>query len=860
MDSATTGIIGTAELQDLTTNTVNSTAVPADVNQVIAAAAAAASVTAEEAANALVGDKETAEDVRHLDSSGYLAIPPSAAEGDTNSQEANQQSFITYGDHGTNSTEVNNLFNSAASQLAAAGYPYIYEGSTYAPLTNSPLTNALVSAQSSINQGNTASLQTNTGTNGQQFVSYNGETYILQPSPNGTQLVATLNTSTNRSISPTNQTTAGILQIEKSFNANVDLSPSNSDTTAATATQISSNIQSYITRVSPSTIQWLISNYETAEGVSLPRSTLYNHYQRHCAETKQEPVNAASFGKLIRSVFLGLRTRRIGTRGNSKYHYYGIRVKPTSILNQFQDEVLVHGQYSNNNIGGGAANNSIAASSNFNGSAVVSSFSSAGSSNTGGQKQIQQTTNSTAKKKTSSNNVTATSGKFTNEQSTTATSNNMSNLGDPANTALGTNNHHNMKQFLGQFSIEDSSNPIPGFPLLDLTSVNNGSTSSTEEIVHLGQVFEDLYKQHASILVQTVFELNFSSIETLWKSFWSITNEKIIHNIKQEEPSEDLLVGHNKENQGHCGSTGEEGGEELKKQNKQQNQQQRIKSNELLSIDHQMMKLLNIKEVQIFIHEADFAVYQYLIDLLLPKVLKPIPNSLTQGIRTFSKNLESWLNSALISVPEELKYLKINAVKSFAQTLRRYTGLNHLAQAARAVLQNPEQVNQMLNDLNKVDFANLQEQATWICQCDTNLVQNLDSEFKTILGAPADLETWAEWLQSVVNKVLIPSSKESRETFVEPARQFLKNWSFYSSLIIRDLTLRSAASFGSFHLIRLLFDEYMFYLVEQKVAEVMNQSPVSVIGRENLKLHNLKYQEMNADEPKPKYAKLNGDS
>ena len=113
---------------------------------------------------------------------------------------------------------------------------------------------------------------------------------------------------------------------------------------------------------------------------------------------------------------------------------------------------------------------------------------------------------------------------------------------------------------------------------------------------------------------------------------------------------------------GHCGSTGEEGGggEELKKQNKQN--QQRIKSNELLSIDHQMMKLLNIKEVQIFIHEADFAVYQYLIDLLLPKVLKPIPNSLTQGIRTFSKNLESWLNSALISVPEELKYLKVRII------------------------------------------------------------------------------------------------------------------------------------------------------------------------------------------------------
>ena len=85
-------------------------------------------------------------------------------------------------------------------------------------------------------------------------------------------------------------------------------------------------------------VQWLIDNYETAEGVSLPRSTLYNHYLRHCQEHKMDPMNPASFGKLIRSVFLGLRTRRLGTRGNSKYHYYGIRIKATSPLNQYTDD------------------------------------------------------------------------------------------------------------------------------------------------------------------------------------------------------------------------------------------------------------------------------------------------------------------------------------------------------------------------------------------------------------------------------------------------------------------------------------------------------------------------------------------
>ena len=60
--------------------------------------------------------------------------------------------------------------------------------------------------------------------------------------------------------------------------------------------------------------------------------------------------------------------------------------------------------------------------------------------------------------------------------------------------------------------------------------------------------------------------------------------------------------------------------------------------------------------------EADYALYQYLVDILLPKVLKPIPNTLTQWIRTFSKNLENWMTLALQNVPEELKAIKVYLV------------------------------------------------------------------------------------------------------------------------------------------------------------------------------------------------------
>ena len=56
-------------------------------------------------------------------------------------------------------------------------------------------------------------------------------------------------------------------------------------------------------------------------------------------------------------------------------------------------------------------------------------------------------------------------------------------------------------------------------------------------------------------------------------------------------------------------------------------------------------------------------------------------------------------------------------------------------------------------------------------------------------------------------------------------------------MVIRDLTLRSAASFGSFHLIRLLFDEYMFYLVEHKVAVATSKTPIAIMSEVSNSAH-----------------------
>lgn len=60
-------------------------------------------------------------------------------------------------------------------------------------------------------------------------------------------------------------------------------------------------------------------------GFTVPRQGLYHSYTMSCKDFGLRPINSASFGKVVRSTFLGIRTRRLGVRGNSKYHYVSLR-------------------------------------------------------------------------------------------------------------------------------------------------------------------------------------------------------------------------------------------------------------------------------------------------------------------------------------------------------------------------------------------------------------------------------------------------------------------------------------------------------------------------------------------------------
>ncbi|XP_005405794.2 PREDICTED: DNA-binding protein RFX2 isoform X5 [Chinchilla lanigera] len=478
-------------------------------------------------------------------------------------------------------------------------------------------------------------------------------------------------------------------------------------------------------RSSPATLQWLLDNYETAEGVSLPRSSLYNHYLRHCQEHKLDPVNAASFGKLIRSVFMGLRTRRLGTRGNSKYHYYGIRLKPDSPLNRLQEDTQYMAMR---------------------------------------QQPLHQKPRYRPAQKTDS----------------LGDSSSHSSLHSTPEQAMATQSQHH-QQYI------DVSHVFPEFPAPELGSVLLQESVTLRDV----KALQLAYRRHCEATLDVVTNLQFHYIEKLWLSFW---NSK---------------------------ATASDGPASLPASDEEPEGQAALPQDKLIS-------LCKCTPILKWMRSCDHILYQALVEILIPDVLRPVPSTLTQAIRNFAKSLEGWLTTAMSDFPQQVIQTKVGVVSAFAQTLRRYTSLNHLAQAARAVLQNASQISQMLSDLNRVDFANVQEQASWVCQCEEGVVQRLEQDFKVTLQQQSSLEQWARWLDGVVSQVL--KQHAGSPSFPKAARQFLLKWSFYSSMVIRDLTLRSAASFGSFHLIRLLYDEYMFYLVEHRVAEATGETPIAVMG------------------------------
>jgi len=143
--------------------------------------------------------------------------------------------------------------------------------------------------------------------------------------------------------------------------------------------------------------------------------------------------------------------------------------------------------------------------------------------------------------------------------------------------------------------------------------------------------------------------------------------------------------------------------------------------------------------------------------------------------------------------------------------------LNHLANEFRKTFQQNDTIWPiLLRDLEKIDFVKIQDQISWITKCPLDNIQRVSDGLKNLLSTRANVEQWMIFLQDALYHSLPDKSSQS---YNSRAAEVIMKWSYYSSMVMRDFTLRSSPQFGSLVIIRMFLDELVTHIIVNKLQK-----------------------------------------
>ena len=97
-----------------------------------------------------------------------------------------------------------------------------------------------------------------------------------------------------------------------------------------------------------------------------------------------------------------------------------------------------------------------------------------------------------------------------------------------------------------------------------------------------------------------------------------------------------------------------------------------LESNDYNITKNDLIALCKYQPVETFIKETDYLLYQTLVNVLVPDVLRAVPSSLTQIIRNFAKSLENMLIGSMSEMPKEIVNIKVSQQHCFLFVCRIY--------------------------------------------------------------------------------------------------------------------------------------------------------------------------------------------
>ncbi|KAM9593541.1 DNA-binding protein RFX8 [Morphnus guianensis] len=561
---------------------------------------------------------------------------------------------------------------------------------------------------------------------------------------------------------------------------------------------------------------WIADNFYLCEGCTVPRWLLYELYMESCSPNSKYQVNSATFGKLIRLVFPGLGTRRLGTRGSTRYHYDGIAIKKNSSF---------HARYC-----------SLLSEKNYHSSSSPPIASSKLCKRYGETPCDFAVTHFPLLPPTSSSTCPV----FTQaplsrgiEQLRLAAEHLRGHRKE--SIALPNVPNMNVVPYLGQ--------PVWLFRWTTafMAASSGRGKVETSAVLEMHLVTRSIAKKKEHLLSWDGWILGLLEVSPQGMSkklVWTKTEQErfqypwpefnrfylLEQELGKKYPYEMVVLLAN-EYYSHC-----------------QDILHMVRKSELDKVEDCIMSfwrslqperiaLMSLPDVCQLFKSYDRQLFKEMENILLHDFLEEMPVQHMKSIRLFSKNVELWLLNALGEFPLPLQTSKSEEVTVFVRRLRRKTDLSNMAKTMRTVLTSNSKVTVLRSDLHAVIDQGFLDVPGNLFQMEFRSPEELQSDIElkclndlmSLLAPSTDIRVLLNCVSSNLQAFIIQPSR-SKEEFRKLASDFQLRWNFLLSAVSKAMTLNYADSFGSWHLFNLLLMDFVAHIFLSYIEEDGDES------------------------------------
>ncbi|KAH7343806.1 hypothetical protein B0J17DRAFT_565085 [Rhizoctonia solani] len=519
---------------------------------------------------------------------------------------------------------------------------------------------------------------------------------------------------------------------------------------------------------------WLTANYAPYADGNVPRQGLYNSYRNICDVHGIPHINTATLGKAIRLCFPAIKTRRLGVRGNSKYHYCGIRPVTATEVAFLQEFIRKSNQQAQLAMSMRAANSSQSGSDarseeeDDDDESEPAPPARQASLSLGVETKAGPSSSLDDKTPTTNTLLSAVQGsrKPTDGYTPAQIRSRKNTVNDDTATPSATIPKDTSYVVPPNYG---SVRQMPGFPNIEEALGPNASTTSPQNVA-AREVWR-WFEAHLDGLMESVRTFRFDQFEIHLRTFWAG-----------------------------------------------------------LSGDHR--EVVHAPAVAGLMAKADAMVFDEILEVLRSQVLAPIPPQALTSLRQLADKMEKILLVALENFGSTFVEPKVELGARFGHLVLRFLDIFQVTQALSSVLINPKQLSDMRRSWRDIDFESVRNQSALVCNCrHEDLVQLLEVDFTTLLdGLAASTEPVRDvmaWADGCCER-LMGARGNGQDRATMSSRSVLIRWQYVTSQIMRDLTIRSDPAFGAFQILKLFMDDWIALNVLRTVALSTNSVAASV--------------------------------